>query len=223
MQKKVVIAGAGDRLGRELTRGFLSRGWQVFAGYRGGDERPEPTQKLKTFGFEPGDHFYTLAARKKVGEAIDLLIVNIDGQFGDPTATIGDAIDYGALLNAYDHNCVGPLRVIHTFLPLLDQGDGKRICVVTTKDSSNNSCCDIDNYYNRVSRAPLNMALTQLYNGLRPDGYTFRLYCKDTRDGNDRWAIDYFTRARSYEPESLRHSDEERIVLRDWMAREIPW
>ena len=33
MQKKVIIAGAGDALGSRLTAAFLEKGWKVFAGY----------------------------------------------------------------------------------------------------------------------------------------------------------------------------------------------
>lgn len=223
MQKKVIIAGAGDALGNRLTAAFLENGWKVFAGYCPEDERREPGQNLITFGIDPRDHFYIKAAEKKVGEPVDLLIVNIDGEFGDKHGTILEDMDYDSLMEAYDYNCLGPLRIINAFLPLLEKGEGKRICVVTSKESSNNLCEDTDRFAAHLSKAPLNMALTQLFNGLRPEGYTFRVYCKDRENGRDEWAFDYFLRNRSYEPEDLKHSDEERIVMRDFMAREVPW
>lgn len=223
MQKNVVIAGAGDALGSRLTDAFLKEGWKVFAGYCREDERREPGESLVTFGIDPRDHFYIKSAEKKVGEPVDLLIVNIDKEFGDQKGTILDDMDYDSLQTAYDYNCLGPLRVINTFLPLLEKGEGKRICVVTGKESSNNLCEAVDDFAAHISKAPLNMAMTQLFGGLRPEGYTFRMYCKDRENGHDEWAFDYFTRDRSYEPEDLKHSDEERIVMRDWMAREIPW
>lgn len=222
-QKKVIIAGAGDPLGCRLTDQFLQEGWKVFAGYRAEDTPRESNENLVAFGFDPADHFYLKAATKKVGEAVDLLVVNIDKTFGDVHATVTDDVDYDTLLTAYDYLCLGPLRVINVFLPLLEQGAGKRICVVTSKESSNNLCEDTANMAAHIAKAPLNMAMTQLFNGLRPEGYTFRMYCKDLENGRDEWAFDYFTRNRSYEPEDLKHSDEERIVMRDWMAREIPW
>lgn len=223
MQKKVIIAGAGDALGSRLTAAFLEEGWFVYAGYCSEDERREPGENLSVFGIDPRDHFYIKAAQKKVGEPVDLLIVNIDKEFGNKNATILDDMDYGSLMEAYDYNCLGPLRIINVFLPLLEKGEGKRICVVTSKESSNNQCDAADNFAAHISKAPLNMALTQLFGGLRPEGYTFRLYCKDQENGHDEWAMDYFLRDRSYEPEDLKHSDEERIVMRDWMAKEVPW
>ena len=221
--KKVIIADAGDSFCSMMVDKFLKAGWKVFAGYIKREQLPEPKENLTVFGFEPQDHFYNMAAQKKVGEAVDMVIINIDGQFGDPNATITDDIDFNALRSAYEYNTLGPLYLLYSFIPLLEKGEGKRICVVTTKESSNNTTYDTANYYNHVSRAPLNMALTQLFNGLRPEGYTFRAYCKDIEGKNDNWAFDYFTRARSYEPEDLKHSDEERIVLRDWQGREVPW
>ena len=84
----------------------------------------------------------------------------------------------------------------------------------------------VDNDPAHVSKAPLNMAMNQLFNGLRPEGYTFRMYCKDPDAAPDKageYAAEYFTRNRSNEPESYKHSDENRLVLRDWMNIEIPW
>ena len=111
-------------------------------------------------------------------------------------------------------------------LPLLEAGQGRRICCVTTVQSSNNAACDCADYPAHVSKAPLNMAMNQLFNGLRPKGYTFRMYCKDPAAAPERageYAVEYFTRNRSNEPESYKHSDENRLVLRDWMNIEIPW
>jgi hypothetical protein len=206
-----------------FTDRFLRLGWNVSAGYLPGDGVPEPAERFTVFGFDPRDHFYSLAARDKVGAAVDMLLINIDRGFGDADATIENEIDYGALLEAYQYNCLGALYAVNAFMPLLEKGGLKRICVVTTKAASNNACGEAADIYTHISRAPLNMAMTQLFNRLRPEGYTFRLYCKDTDNGNDAWAVDYFTRSRSYEPEDLKHSDEERLVMRDAYAREVPW
>ena len=70
-----------------------------------------------------------------------------------------------------------PMKKART--PLLEAGQGRRICCVTTVQSSNNAARDCADYPAHVSKAPLNMAMNQLFNGLRPKGYTFRMYCKD--------------------------------------------
>ena len=221
--KKVIIADAGSSFGKKITEKFLKEGWKVYAGYMDKVNLPETAGDLIPFEFEAKNHPSVLALRELIGEAVDMIIVNVDKQLGDPDTTISEDIDFDSMREAYEYNTLTPLYLINASMPLLEKGELKRICVVTTKDASNNACYDTANYYNHVSRAPLNMAVTQLFNGLRPEGYSFRYYCKDTQNGNDDWAFDYFTRGRSYEPWDLKHSDEERIVLRDWQAREVPW
>ncbi len=226
MQNTVVIVGAGDKAGKRITGDFLSKGWRVFAGCLPGQAQPELHGDITFFSADPLDHASMLQAAGQVNQPIDMLVVNIDGSFGNDAATILNFQDYAALIEGYEYNTVGPLRAIHAFLPLLEQGEGKRICVVTTKDSSNNLCRDIDGYGRHVTKAPLNNAIHQLFNGLRPEGYTFRMYCKDTGAvGNDAgaFAVEYFIRNRSFEPEDYKHSDENRLVLRDFMSIELPF
>ena len=218
--KNVVIAGAGDALGTRLIADLQKKGLTVRAGYIGAI--PADSKADSSFSFDPLDHA-GLQEAAKAGGPVDMLIINIDYRVEDDSATILEAMDYDALLMAYEQNTVGPLRVVDSFLPMLEQGTGKRICVVTTKESSNYACQDISGFAARMPRASLNMAVTQLFNGLRPKGFTFRLYAKDVENGKDDWAAEYFTRKRSYEPEDLKHSDEERIVMRDWMALEVPF
>ena len=217
--KNVVIAGAGDDLGKRLVTELGNKGIAVRAGYIG--EVPGDA-KGDSFGFDPLNHAGLQEAAKE-GGPIDMLVVNIDYRIADDSATILDKMDYDALLMAYEQNTIGALKVIESFLPQLEKGEGKRICVVTSKESSNYSCQDISGFATRMTLAALNMAVTQLFNGLRPKGFTFRLYAKDVENGRDDWAAEYFTRKRSYEPEDLKHSDEERIVMRDWMALEVPF
>ena len=223
MQKKIVIAGAGDMLGRRLVRDFVRFGWKVYAGYIG-NEPSQVAESVTAFAFDPLDHAGILAEAGKIGEAIDMLLINIDGGICCDCGTVLDEIDYDAMINAYEYNTMGPMRVVNAFLPLLEKGEGKRIGFVTTRSSSNYLCDAVTGLADHVSRAPLNMAITQLFNGLRPDGYTFRAYVKDTENGRDEWASDFFIRDRSYaDGELLKHNDEDRIVLYDWTSRQIPY
>lgn len=162
-------------------------------------------------------------AAGQLKEPIDLLIVNLYAAFDDPKATILDPMDYEALKKDYDYNTLGVIRAINAFLPLLEQGQGKRIAVITNKESSNYSTSGCDGYGDHVTHAPLNMAMNQLFNGFRPQGYTFRLYAREAQDGYDPFAAEYITRNRSCEVESYKHSDENRLVLRDAMNLEMPW
>lgn len=228
MKKTVMIAGAGDPVGVRLVRDFLKKGYTVAAALLQGQNAELPGEVFAV-SLDPLCRQSAAEAARKTEEAlgcVDLLVLNMDCCAERDEKTIFDEPDYEALLAAYEYNSLGPLRAIDAFLPLLKKGEGKRICVVTSMDSSNNMTRDTANYPSHISKAPLNMAVNQLFKALRPEGFTFRMYCKDTAAGPDRageFAVEYFTRSRSNEPESYKHSDENRLVLRDWMSLEIPW
>lgn len=227
MSKVVFIAGVGDAVGRRLAQDFLKRGYVVAGGLITGQAALE----AETFcvDIDPFSQDSAEKAAQTVEEKfglVDMLVVNYDCCPQPDPKTIFDPPDYKMLQKAYDYNSLGPLRVMEAFLPLLAKGEGKRICVVTSAASSNNCTRGIDDYVGHVSKAPLNMAVNQLFNRLRPKGYTFRMYCKDSGAAEERageYAVEYFTRNRSNEPESYKHSDENRLVLRDWMSIELPW
>lgn len=228
MSKLVVIAGAGDPVGVRLVKDFLKAGYRVIAGCLTG-QRADLPGEVTQVDIDPLDQESAKKAAQTVREqvgAVDMLVVNYDCCPEPDPKTILEEPDFEQLRVAYDYNSLGPLRAVEAFLPLLEQGQGKRICVVTSANSSNNAARDICDYPGHVSKAPLNMAMNQLFNGLRPKGYTFRMYCKDMGASPERageFAVEYFTRNRSNEPESYKHSDENRLVLRDHMGIEIPW
>ena len=229
MKKVVMIAGAGDAVGLRLVKDFLKKDYAVIAGLLTGQEGVSLPEGVLSVTLDPLSHQSAKDAAAAVAEkypGIDMIVVNYDNCPVRENWTILDEPDFEAMKLAYEYNCLGPLRAIDAFRPLLDKGEGKRICCVTSADSSNNATCDIANYPSHVSKAPLNMAINQLFNGMRPDGYTFRMYCKDVSAGPAKageYAAEYFTRNRSNEPESYKHSDENRLVLRDWINIEIPW
>lgn len=238
MKKVVMIAGAGDSVGLRLVKDFLKKDYTVIAGLLDGQEGVCLPEEVMTVSINPLYHESAKDAAKAVEEkygAIDMIVTNYDNCPVRENWTILDEVDFAAMKNAYEYNSLGPLRAIDSFLPLLEKGEGKRICVVTSTESSNNATRDIANFPSHVSKAPLNMAINQLFNGLRleriqkddrANAFTFRVYCKDINAGPGKageYAVEYFTRNRSNEVESFKHSDENRLVMRDWMNIEIPW
>ena len=81
-----------------------------------------------------------------------------------------------------------------------------------------------------MSKTALNMAVKILFNHLRPEGYTFRVY-------HPGWMRTYMSGVKNtradMEPEEAAApalayfladlADEGRLVLRDWRGREWPW
>jgi NAD(P)-dependent dehydrogenase (short-subunit alcohol dehydrogenase family) len=144
--------------------------------------------------------------------------------------TIREPQDYAEIHRLYDVNAVGPLRVAEVFMPLLDRGALKRLCFV----SSEAGCITRSHrkawFSYCMSKTALNMAVSILFNHLRPDGYTFRLY-------HPGWIRSYMSGEKNtqadLEPEEAaakalafflnEWKDEDRLALVDYLGTEWPW
>lgn len=151
------------------------------------------------------------------GEAVDILVYCIN------PPSCGET-DYDALLKAYDDTALELLRKTAEYLPLLDRGTKKRLCFITSTESSINNTRTSD-HWERIISAACNMAVKTLFNRLSPLGYTFRIYgAEDFQDLTEAsYAVRYMLQDRSLEEEAWQHSDEKRIVIRDKQEREYPW
>jgi len=130
----------------------------------------------------------------------------------------------------YGVNALGALRVVEAFLPLTDRGTMKRLCFVSSEAGSIERCRRTSWFGYCLSKAALNMAIKILFNHLRPEGYTFRLY-------HPGWMRSYMgghknTQA-DLEPEEAAakavpifldaRADEDHLVLIDYQGQEWPW
>jgi NAD(P)-dependent dehydrogenase (short-subunit alcohol dehydrogenase family) len=239
MEQTALVTGADRGLGSALVAGLLERGWCVFAG----QHRPD-WPKLDTLAqrFPGALHIIPLEVRSmesvraaalsvsRLVDHLDLLINNAG--VGSPTSSrsIRDPQDYDEMYRMYDVNALGPLRMVEAFLPLLDQGVLKRLCFVSSEAGSIGRSTRTNSYGYCMSKAALNMATRIMYNHLRPEGYTFRVYhpgwirsymsgSKSTQGDLEPAeaavpALDYFLGALD---------DEDELVMRDWLGREWPW
>jgi NAD(P)-dependent dehydrogenase (short-subunit alcohol dehydrogenase family) len=168
-----------------------------------------------------------------MGQAVDRLdlVLNNAGVIS-PTVDrpVEEAQDYDEMHRMFDVNAVGPLRVIDAFLPLMTTSEMKRLAFVSSEAASINRC-ERDAWYGYcMSKTALNMGVSVLFNKLRPEGYTFRVY-------HPGWMRSYMGGTKNaqadMEPEEaavpaiayfLRdRADEDRLVMRDWRGREWPW
>jgi hypothetical protein len=212
-----ILVGANDAAGKRIRYDLEQRLWRVLSvsvADRANDEdtlNPMQEDSIKRAALSLSEH------------SADMLIINIDRPQSAESVAVLNSLSDNALIEDYEYGCVGVLRVLHAFFPLLDAGKGKRICLVTTKEGSQSLCKATDGYGRRMAKASLNMAMKLLFNELRPDGYTFRMYCKEGDAKPGAYAAEYFTRDRSNEPENPPHSDENRFVLHDSYGGEVPW
>ena len=156
------------------------------------------------------------AGHNTVGESnIDLFIYTVKPE------SCGQE-DYKKLCENYEQCAIGLLREVNNALPLMQDGK-KRLCFITDIESSVNRTASSENWEKSVLAA-CNMAIATLFNRLNPEGFTFRVFAvEDFEKENAAYAMQYFLSDRSFEEVSAKHSDENRIVMRNRQEQEIAW
>lgn len=239
MKSIAFVTGADRGLGFALVAGLLDRGWRVFAGqYMTAwpdlaslvDRYPGA---LHLIPLDVGDGESAQAAAQAVADQtahIDLLINNAGVASKTTRRDIREAQDYDEMHRLFNVNSLGPLRVVEAFLPLLDSGTLKRLCFVSSEAGSIGRSTRTSWFGYCMSKAALNMAVKNLFNRLRPEGYTFRLY-------HPGWIRSYMGGQKNttadLEPEEAAafalpifltdQSDEDRLFLVDYRGQEWPW
>ncbi len=239
MHQTALVTGADRGLGFALCQGLLRQGWQVVAG----QYMPEWSELAALEREFPGllhavplDVSSSDSVHAAVGavsglvEGVDLLINNAGVNSPTSPRTIRETQDYGEMQRLYNVNALGALRVVEAFLPLTERGGGKRLCFVSSEAGSIGGAERTSWYGYCMSKAALNMATKILFNHLRPEGYTFRVY-------HPGWVRSYIRGTKNMEadlePEEAAvpalayfvqaRDDEDRLVMRDWKGREWPW
>jgi NAD(P)-dependent dehydrogenase (short-subunit alcohol dehydrogenase family) len=247
-QNVAVVTGADRGLGFAMTVGLLRCGWRVIAGQflpdwpdlaALSDAHPG---RLTCVTLNVASTESVRAAAQQVraqAERVDLLINNAGINPRPVQQTIREGLDYTVVRSVYDVNAVGPLRVTEALLPLMSDSRIKRLCFVSSEAGSVGRSHRNSWYAYCMSKAALNMAVSILFNDLRPEGYTFRLY-------HPGWVRSYITGVKATvgdmepeeaaipalafflsgldgEPAAEPPYDEDHLVLRDWRGQEWPW
>lgn len=151
---------------------------------------------------------------------LDILVL------GAPTCAedgpIGTVHDLNAMLEELVYLGRGTGNLLEACLPKLRKGM-KRIACITEPEGTHSLGCEAGNLLRHQMLAALNMLGKELFNKLRPEGFTFRWFCEGAMPG-PMSAGEYLLAQLSYHPdEAAIHSDENRLVIRDGALREIPW
>jgi NAD(P)-dependent dehydrogenase (short-subunit alcohol dehydrogenase family) len=233
------VTGADRGLGFAITAGLVQQGWRVIAGQflpswpELGTLKARYPERLQIVLLDIGsDESVATAAALAATftDRLDLLISNAGISSPTSNQAIREPQDYAEMHRMYDVNALGGLRIVGALLPLLDAGAMKRLCFVSSEAGSIGRTTRTAMYGYCMSKAALNMATHILFNDLRPQGYTFRVYHpgwlrtymrgeKSTRGNLEPGeaavpALAYFLADRD---------DEDRLVLRDWQGEEWPW
>lgn len=234
-----LVTGADRGLGLALAARLAEKGWRVFAGEYMTDWPELPAlharypERITRVPLDVADTDSVQAAAQTVAERTDHvdLVINNAGVFSVTAVTpIQERQDYAEMHRLYDVNALGPLRVIDAFLPLCQASTFKRLAFVSSESGSINRCTRDSWYAYCMSKTALNMAVSMLFNRLKAEGFTFRVY-------HPGWIRSYMEGPKNeradLEPEEaavpavayfLRDlADEDRLVMRDWLGREWPW
>lgn len=178
MKKTIYITGADRGLGLALTKVFLEEQFKVFAGRYMADwpELDELQEKYKNdlviIPLDVTNQQSVDAAadiiRKQVGN-LDVLINNA-AAYKDRSEDIFGEFHYEDMMNLFDTNALGPLRVSKSVVPLLMKGKSKILANISSEAGSLTDSWRKKEYGYSMSKSALNMQLTILQNQLEEFG-----------------------------------------------------
>jgi NAD(P)-dependent dehydrogenase (short-subunit alcohol dehydrogenase family) len=166
----VLITGCNRGIGLELARQYHERGDTVIAVCRSaGDELKDLGIRLIE-GIDVSQAESVAKLKSKLGEeTLDVLINNAGilrrDAFGE--------LDYDEMLEQYEVNALGPLRVTEALAGNLREGS--RVAIVTSRVGSIEDNGSGGNWGYRVSKAAVNMVGTNLMHEFRPRGIAVAL------------------------------------------------
>jgi NAD(P)-dependent dehydrogenase (short-subunit alcohol dehydrogenase family) len=141
---KAYITGADRGLGLALATSFVEHGYAVFAGCYGIDVsglqalKAQHGDRLEIVPLDVSNDASVAAVAQLIRSKTDSLDVLVSNAaiIGQKDATITDELDFADMLNVYNVNALGPLRVAQSVLPLLRAGAMKRIVNISSEAGS---------------------------------------------------------------------------------------
>ncbi|MBQ8312025.1 MAG: SDR family oxidoreductase [Clostridia bacterium] len=160
-----------------------------------------------------------LAAIEAEGK-LDYLIVQATHR-GENVQPLGQ-VDYQDMAQVFDKGVNGVHALVEVALPLLRKGK-KRLGLITSAATSTREPKETKDFAFAMTQAGLHMLWKLYFNKLRPEGFTFRVFCPE-EDGSGIPAGQYMHMDFCYDArEEYIHNEENRIVMRDGHMREISW
>ena len=171
----VFVTGADRGVGFAICQCFLKGGWKVFAGQfmpqwteleqlKG--EYPETLSLVPLDVSRPESVKAAAANVKQETDCIDML-VNCAG------IAIGNEPEQ--IKNMYRVNVLGVMCMVENFLPMMQSGL-KRLCFVSSEAGSVSVAHRSGVHAYGMSKTSLNMVVRLMFNQLRENDFTFRLY-----------------------------------------------
>ena len=178
MTQTVFITGADRGLGLALTHAFLHLNFLVFAGQyeTDGELSDLLNQYPATLVPVPLDVTNELSVEKATAtisrhsQSLDILINNAGVHLEHSRKPL-EEVEFDQMSAMFNLNSLGPLRITRAFLPLLTQGEFKRIVNISSEAGSIGACWRDREFGYCMSKAALNMGSRILQNYLGPKGF----------------------------------------------------
>ncbi|MDC3416995.1 SDR family oxidoreductase [Aquibacillus salsiterrae] len=237
MKKTVYVTGADRGLGLALTKVFLEKDFQVFAG-RYMNDWPELDQLKETYGDDLHILSLDVTNQQSVDEAaryieqtagkLDILVNNA-AIYKDRSEDIFGEFNYEDMMKLFDTNVFGPLRVSKSVVPLLLKGESKMLANISSEAASLADSWRKKEYGYSMSKTALNMQLTILQNQLAEQGVKVLAfhpgYVKTYIFGefNDEATIDAMESATGIVSEILNSPAIEEHMFIDYQGNKMNW
>lgn len=169
---RTLVTGANRGIGLELVRQLKARGDNVIACARSrSNELAALDVSVEPLDVTSADSVRALA-HSLSGQPLDI-VFNVAGVYGGPNQSVrlmASELELREVIETYDINAVGALRVAVALLPNLRLGSAKKLVHVTSGMGSIADNTSGGYYAYRMSKAALNMASRCLAVDLKSEG-----------------------------------------------------
>jgi len=218
--KVVLITALNKDFDKKLAAAFARESYKVYAM---GNEQ----QQIEGVTLLPQDLKEAAAALQKDSGHVDIYIDVSDERSASDNFNVRSGINDQVIRELYEANVIRPMAMLEVFIPLLENGEVKRLCYLTSAEASINETRDVDGLGYKMAKAGLHNFIQITRNVLAPKGCTIRvydpMYHEVAAELSAEAALNYFTRRRGIEQSDPQRDDEGNIVFRDAYGRQHSW
>ncbi len=170
MKKTILITGANRGIGLAFVRHYLHRGERVLAVCRQSSSELDVSGAEVFAGVDVADPASITRLQQELKSVVIDVLINNAGILRDERL---GSIDYATVLEQFDVNTLGPLRVTEALLGNL--GKSAKVALITSRMGSIADNTSGGRYGYRMSKAALNIAGVSLAQDLKSRGISVAL------------------------------------------------
>jgi NAD(P)-dependent dehydrogenase (short-subunit alcohol dehydrogenase family) len=229
--KVVLITAQNNDFDKTLASAFVREDYKV---YVMGNALLDGVTVIPGITIIPMDIMEAVSAVQKDSGFIDIYIDATNESSLSDNFNVRTGINESVIRDLYDSNVTRPMAMLEAFLPMLEAGEGKRLCYLTSALASINETQGADGFGYKTAKAALHNFLQITRNVLAPKGFSIRAFdpclegnCSVGREVSAplsaQAAFNYFTRRRGIERDDSNRDDEGNLVFRDAWGRQHSW